>query len=60
MKTTTKNTGIKVNTGVKAGGWNGGQMGGNHNRNGLRIRTSVKVGTMIQSANHSRQLLALE
>ena len=55
MKTTKKNSGIKVNAGVKAGGYNTI----NHNRNGLRVRAGVKAGTMIQSANHNVRLLAL-
>jgi hypothetical protein len=55
MTKTTKNTGIKVNTGVKAGGFNGG----NHSRNGLKVRTGVKAGQMIQLANHSRRLLGV-
>jgi hypothetical protein len=50
MKTTTKNTSIKVNTGVKAGGF----AGPNHNRNGLKVRTDLKAGKMIQLANHNR------
>ena len=55
MKTTKKNTGIKVTAGVKAGGFNIP----NHSRNGLKVTTGVKAGTMIQLANHNRRLFAL-
>jgi len=55
MKTNKKNSGIKVNAGVKSGSLNTV----NHNRNGLRVRAGVKAGTMIQSANHNVRLLAL-
>jgi len=58
MKTTTKNTGIKVNAGVKAGGV-GPFSAGNHNRTALRVKAGIKAGTVIQLANHSRRLLAL-
>ena len=58
MKTTTKNTGIKVTTNVKAGGFNGGFNVPNHSRTGLKVRAGIKAGTMIQSANHNRGLLA--
>ena len=55
MKTTTKNAGIKVTTGVKAGGINNQ----NHNRNGLNVKAGIKAGTMIQLSNHNRRLLAV-
>jgi hypothetical protein len=51
MKKTTKNSGIKVNAGVKAGSL----QPGNHNRNGLRVRTSLKAGS-IYRLNHNRSL----
>ena len=51
MKTTTKNTGIKVTTGVKAGGI----TPGNHNRTGLRVKTSLKTGSICR-LNHNRVL----
>jgi hypothetical protein len=61
MKTTKKNSGIKVTAGVKAGGFGpGGTNGpGNHNRSALRIKAGIKAGTVIQLANHNRRLLAL-
>jgi len=55
MKTTTKNTGIKVNTGVKAGGFIDRY---NHNRSGLKIKAGIKAGQTIQLANHNRRLLS--
>jgi hypothetical protein len=52
MNAKTKNqTGIKVSTGVKAGGL----IGMNHNRAGLKVRTGVKAGGLI-GMNHSRFL----
>jgi hypothetical protein len=58
MKTTTKNTGIKVTAGVKAGGLQGFN-GGNHNRSALRVKAGIKAGTAIQLANHNRRVLAV-
>lgn len=55
MKTTKKNTGIKVTAGVKAGGFDRP----NHNRAGLKIRGGLKAGTMIQLANHNCRLLPI-
>jgi len=55
MKTTTKNAGIKVTTGVKAGAFNIP----NHNRGALKVKAGIKAGTVIQLANHSSRLLAL-
>jgi hypothetical protein len=52
MKTTKKNSGIKVTTNVKAGGWNP-----NHARRGLKIASAIKAGTT-WSRNHTRALLA--
>jgi len=50
MKTTTKNTGIKVTTGVK-----GGSLGTlNHNGSALKVRAGLKAGMTIQSTNHNR------
>ena len=48
---TTKQTGIKVTTGVKAGGLSGI----NHNRAGLKVRTGVKAGGL-SGINHNRVL----
>ena len=60
MKTTTKNSGIKVTTGVKAAGWTPYPMNGsNHNRSALKIKTGIKAGTTIQLANHNRRLLVV-
>jgi hypothetical protein len=53
MKTTTKNTGIKVTTGVKAGGLNT-----NHSASGLKVKTSIKVGATELRPNHTARLLA--
>jgi len=50
MKTTTKNTGIKVTASVKAGGF---FLPGNHNRGGLAVKTSLKAGTSYH-LNHNR------
>ena len=47
MKTTTKNTGIKVNTGVKSGG-----SSPNHNRSGLKVTTGVRAGSTGLRSNH--------
>ena len=41
MKTTTKNTGIKVNASVKAGGL----VTPNHSRSGLKVKAGIKAGT---------------
>ena len=60
MKTTTKNTGIKVTAGVKAGGIvPNGQAAGNHNRNGLKIKSGIKAGAPVHQSNHNRCLLTL-
>jgi len=52
MKTTTKNTGIKVTTNVKAGG-----LTNNHSTKGLTVKTGLKGG-YTYSKNHSTRLLA--
>jgi len=57
MKTTTKNTGIKVTTNVKAGGFAPGFN--NHNRKILKVATGLKAGKMIPCANHSRRVLSI-
>ena len=54
MKTTTKNTGIKVTTSVKAGGLNT-----NHNASGLKVRTSVKAGATALRPNHAARVLVV-
>lgn len=57
MKTTTKNTGIRVNAGVKAGGL---PTSANHNRGGgLKVSVRIKAGTLIQCYNHNRSLISL-
>jgi hypothetical protein len=51
----TKNlSGVKVATGVKAGGLNPG----NHNRRlvSLAVKTNIKAGATILLPNHSRRL----
>ena len=55
MKTTTKNTGIKVNTGVKAGGL---QWPANHNARGLKVKANIKAGILLAARNHNRRALA--
>jgi hypothetical protein len=57
MKTNKKNSGINVNTGVKAGGFAPGHM--NHNRNGLKVKAGIKSGALIRFSNHNRRLIAL-
>ena len=54
MKTTTKNTGIKVTANVKAGGLNS-----NHNSAGLRVKAGLKAGMTELRHNHSAQLLGV-
>jgi len=54
MKIVIKNTGIKVKAFVKAGGF-----GGNHNRCGLKVQTSVRGGYKLMNNNHSRRLAAV-
>jgi hypothetical protein len=54
MKTTKKNTGIKVTTGVKAGGL---QFPFNHNRSVLKVRTNIKAGILLAAKNHNRSVL---
>jgi hypothetical protein len=55
MKTkTTKISGIKVTTNVKAGG-----MRQNHNSAGLKVRSAVKAGGTPMKPNHTTMLLAL-
>ena len=48
MKKTTKNTGIKVTTGVKVGGF-----APNHARAGLKVKSAIKAGGTF-TPNHSR------
>ena len=55
MKTSTRNPGLKVKASVKAGGFN---IGPNHNRSGLKVRTAVKSGYTAVT-NHSRRITAL-
>jgi hypothetical protein len=52
MKTNAK-TGLKLKTGIKAGGMNAS----NHNRSGIRVKASVKAG-YITVDNHNRTMLA--
>jgi hypothetical protein len=53
MKTTKKNTGIKVTAGVKAGG-----VGGNHTRTGLRIKAGIKAGYICKHNHNTVSLRA--
>ncbi|HMF43779.1 MAG TPA: hypothetical protein VKQ32_24055 [Polyangia bacterium] len=53
MKTTTKNTGIKVTTGVKAGGL----RPPNHNRTALRVKSGLQAGSCIYHLNHNRSFV---
>ena len=53
MNTTTKNSGLKIKTSIKAGG-----ISSNHNQTlvrGLKVRTSIKAGGL--SANHNETLV---
>jgi len=56
MKTTTKNTGIKVTTGVKAGALNSVQ---NHSNRGLKANSGVRAGAQIYARNHTMTLAAI-
>jgi len=56
MKTTTKNTGIKVNAGVKAGGV---CPGPNHNRSGLKVASGIKAGDVLRAPNHNARMIAV-
>ena len=52
MKTiSTKQTVVKVATGVKAGGFSA-----NHNRRSLTVKSGVKAGEGILAGNNSRRL----
>ena len=53
MTTTTKSTGLKVKTTIKAGGLSTV----NHNRAGLKVRSAVKAGGTILCSNHNRRAL---
>lgn len=55
MKKTTKNSGIKVNAGVKAGG-----IGTpNHSCIGLKVKAGVKAGSTISVQNHNSRPLTV-
>ena len=56
MKKTTKNSGIKVNAGVKAGGF---PLNSNHTRKGLKVAAGLKAGSLIQAYNHNRNWMSL-
>jgi hypothetical protein len=56
MKKTTKNTGIKVTTGVKAGGWSSNM---NHTTRGLKITSGLKAGAQIYARNHAGTLATI-
>jgi hypothetical protein len=56
MKTTTKNAGIKVTTGVKAGGWSSNL---NHSSRGLKVSTGLKAGAQIYARNHSMTFVSI-
>jgi hypothetical protein len=55
MKTTTKNTGIKVNSGVKAGG----VCVPNHSRPGLKVTAGIKAGSTICVQNHNARSMSI-
>jgi hypothetical protein len=55
MKTTTKNKGIKVTTGIKAGGFD---VAHNHSRARLSVKTGLKVGYKPMQ-NHNARMLAI-
>ncbi len=52
MTYSTKKTGLRINTGVKAGGLSVT----NHNRRALRVRAGVKAGGL-SVTNHNRRAL---
>jgi len=55
MKTTKKNTDIKVNAGVKAGGV---CPGPNHNRSGMKVASGIKAGDVVRVSNHNARMIA--
>jgi hypothetical protein len=56
MKTNSKLNGIKVNTGIKVGGFCAGI---NHNRQlAIRVKSGVKAGSAMMFKNHSVRLFA--
>jgi hypothetical protein len=55
MKTTTKSTGIKVNTSVKAGGL----PYVNHNQTGLKVRSGIRGGSSIVFRNHNARMFSV-
>jgi len=55
MKTTTKKTGLKVTTGVKAGGFD---PKFNHSSKGLAVKTALKAGFNCMK-NHAVRLLVV-
>jgi hypothetical protein len=57
MKTTTKNTGIKVNTGVKATGLP--PCIPNHTRTALKVKAGLKAGSLIRFSNHNARVIAV-
>jgi len=57
MKTITKNTGIKVNAGVKAGGL---PPNCNHSRGGLKVKANVKAGSLVGARNHCTRGLTVK
>jgi hypothetical protein len=56
MKKTTKNTGIKVTTGVKGGSY----PFTNHNQVGLKIVSGLRAGVAMIYRNHNTRLLSLD
>jgi hypothetical protein len=56
MKTEKKNTGIKVNAGLKSGGLPPGR---NHIGTGLKVRAGIKAGVLVGAKNHARRMLGL-
>jgi hypothetical protein len=56
MKTTTKNTGIKVSTNIRAASI--GTL--NHSGAGLKVRAGIKSGSTISVQNHNSQPLAIK
>jgi hypothetical protein len=55
MKTTTKNTGIKVTAGVKAGG----VPYMNHSQTGLKVKSGLRGGAPILYRNHNSRVLTI-
>jgi len=57
MKTNSK-SGLKINSGIRGGGFSNGGGGLQHNRRALKVRTAIRAGLGDMQANHNRTRLA--